>query len=113
MQSVATMKTICLLAVVISPMTLHSADMLKVLECHDAVVRDGVETLTVAKEALFGATNVDHFISKFGSKSAIWNSVTYFFGRYTLSLKVPISIDYENCKVDGATAAAASRSMRQ
>jgi hypothetical protein len=103
------MKTICLLAVVISAMNLHSGDMLKLLECHDAVVRDGVATLTVAKEieSLFGATNVDHFISKFGSKSAIWNSVTYFFGRYTLSLRVPISIDYDNCKVNGVTDAAA------
>jgi hypothetical protein len=108
-KSVPKMKTICLLAVVISTMNLHSGDMLKVLECHDAVVRDGVETLSVAKEveSLFGATNVDHFISEFGSKSAIWNSVTYFFGRYTLSLEVPISIDYENCKLNRVTGAAA------
>ncbi len=57
---------------------------------------------------MFGATNVDHFISNFGSKvhPPIWNSVTYFYGRYTLALQVPISIDYEKCGLSGATGSA-------
>src|SRR5262245_14205805 len=32
----------------------------------------------------------------------IWNSSAYFGGRYTFTLQVPISIDYESCKVNGA-----------
>ena len=85
---------------------LCSADILKELECHDKVVQDGIEKLSFAQEVnlLFRATNVDHFISNFGSKvnTPIWNSVTYFGGRYTFTLQVPISIDYENCKLNGA-----------
>src|SRR5206468_2751356 len=55
-------------------------------------------------ELLFGATNVDHFISKFGSKiqTPVWHSLTYFAGRYRLALQVPIAIDYEKCKLRGA-----------
>jgi len=101
------MKTLCSIALVLGAMNIHSADMLKVLECHDKVVRHGVETLILPKEVelLFGATNVDHFISKFGSTTVppIWNSVTYFGNRYRLSLRVPISIDYDKCRLIGAT----------
>ncbi len=103
------MKAVCLLSVMLVATNLRAADILQVLECHDKVVQHGVETLSFAKEAnlLFGVTNVDHFISSFGSKthSPVWNSVTYFSGRYTFSLQVPISIDYVNCKLNGATGA--------
>lgn len=82
-------------------MDLQSANILKELECHDNVVQHGVEILSFAKEAnaLFGSTNVDHFISSFGSAIdvPVWNSVTYFGGRYTLNIQVPIAIDYQNC----------------
>ena len=65
-----------------------------------------METLILPGEvnALFGTTNVDHFISKFGSKTQtpVWHSVTYFAGRYRLALQVPIAIDYEKCKLNGA-----------
>ena len=81
--------------------------MLDVLECHDKVVHDAITTLVFPKEveALFGATNVDHFISNFGSKSlpSIWNSVAYFDNRYRFSLRVPIAIDYDKRKLIGAT----------
>jgi hypothetical protein len=102
------MKTICWIALVLGAMNVQSADILKELECHDKVVRHGVETLILPKEfeSLFGATNVDHFISNFGSKThhaPIWNSVTYFAGRYELSLQVPIAIDYDKCRLIGAT----------
>jgi hypothetical protein len=101
------MKTIYLIAVVLGVMKLQSADILKELECHDIVVRHGVETLILPSEveSLFGATNVDHFISGFGSKThpAVWNSIAYFAGRYRLALQVPISIDYERCSLVGAT----------
>ena len=101
---------ICLLAVVLGAMSLQSADILKELECYDKVVRQGVATLVLPKEveALFGVTNVDHFISNFGSKThaPLWNSVTYFAGRYELSLQVPIAIDYDKCKLVGATSSA-------
>lgn len=102
------MKTICLIVLMLSgSVMLHSNDMLKVLECHDKVVRQGVDTLILPKEveSLFGATNVDHFISNFGSKTlpSIWNSVAYFSNRYRFSLRVPIAIDYENCKLIGAS----------
>jgi hypothetical protein len=104
------MKTICLIALILGSMNLQSADILKELECHDKVVRHGVETLILPKEVetLFGATNVDHFISSFGSKThpAVWNSVTHFAGRYRLALQVPIVIDYEKCSLIGATNAA-------
>ena len=52
----------------------------------------------------FPKRNVDHFISKFGSKTQmpVWHSVTYFAGRYRLLLQVPISIDYEKCRLNGA-----------
>src|SRR5689334_2438130 len=45
--------------------------MLDLLECHDKVVAHGAETLIFPKEvqSLFGASNVDHFISGFGSKA--------------------------------------------
>jgi len=95
------------LALVLRAMPLHSADVLKMLECHDAVVRHGVEVLIFPKEveSLFGATNVDHFISNFGSQGLpqIWNSVTYFANRYKLSLQVPVAIDYDKCRLIGAT----------
>lgn len=101
------MKTFCLIALVLGAMNVQSADILKELECHDKVVRHGVETLILPKEveSLFGATNVDHFISNFGSKThaPMWNSVTYFAGRYDLSLQVPIAIDYDKCRLIGAT----------
>ena len=104
---VVKMKTVCFLTLALGAMNLYSADILKELECHDKVVRQGVETLLLPKEVetLFGATNVDHFISNFGSKThaPIWNSVTYFAGRYELSLQVPIAIDYDKCKLIGAT----------
>jgi len=75
-------------------------DPLKELECHDKAVKNGVDTLTFPKEveALFGATNVDHFIQPF-TGAAVWNSAAYFAGRYTLELRVPIAIDYEHCRV--------------
>ena len=77
------------------------------LDCYEKVVRHGIEALILPGEvnSLFGATNVDHFISNFGSKThaPLWNSVTYFAGRYTLALQVPISIDYEKCSLNGAT----------
>jgi len=102
----AKMKTTCLLTLMLGTMNIQSADILKELECHDQVVHHGIETLIQPKEveSLFGATNVDHFISGFGSKTdmPIWNSVTYFAGRYRLGLQLPISIDYENCRVIGA-----------
>ncbi len=92
-------------------MNLHSADILRELECHDKVVRHGIETFSLAGEinSLFEATNVDHFISNFGSKTdaPIWNSVTYFAGRYILVLQVPVAIDYQNCRFNGTTGSAA------
>jgi hypothetical protein len=104
------MKTLFLLALTLGSMgsmNLYSDDILKELECHDKVVRFGVETLILPKEveSLFGTTNVDHFISNFGSKKdgPIWNSVAYFGGRYVLSLRVPIAIDYDKCQLIGAT----------
>jgi len=93
------MKTVGLACLTVVAMNLHTAEILKVLECHDRVVQHGMETLDFAREvnSLFGATNVDHFISNFESKThaPVWNSVTYFLGRYTFTLQVPISIDYE------------------
>ena len=101
------MQTLCLLTLVLGAMNLHSGDILKELECHDKVVRQGVQTLPLAKEveSLFGATNVDHFISDFDSRThfPIWNSVTYFADRYMLMLQMPIAIDYEKCLLIGAT----------
>lgn len=101
------MKTICLLILLFGASNLHAADILKELECHDQVVRHGIETLILPKEmeSLFGATNVDHFISSFGSKihTPMWNSVAYFAGRYELTLQIPILIDYEKCRLIGAT----------
>lgn len=100
-------KTIYLLAVVFGTINLVSGDILKDLECYDRVVSQGVDTLILPKEVekLFGATNVDHFISNFGSKtrSPIWKSVTYFAGRYELALEVPIVVDYDKCKLIGAS----------
>src|SRR5258708_5261659 len=104
------MKTGCLLIIALGAMNPSFAGILQELECHDKVVHHGIETFSFAAQvnSLFGATNVEHFISSFGSKThtSIWNSVTYFGGRYTLSLKVPISIDYENCRLKGATGSA-------
>src|SRR3989442_2945927 len=101
------MKTVCLLSLVLGAMNLHAADILEVLECHDKVVQHGIEKLSFAEDvnSRFGVTNVDHFISNFGSKAhtPVWNSVTYFSGRYTFALRDPISIDYENCKLNRAT----------
>ena len=97
----------CFLALMLSGTNLQSSDILKELECHDKVVLNGVETLILPREVetLFGATNVDHFISNFGSKAnaPLWNSVAYFAGRYELLLQVPILIDYEHCALLGAT----------
>lgn len=105
--NLAKMKAVLLLALGVGIMNAYSADILKELECHDKVVQHGIKTLSFAREvnSLFGPTNVDHFISNFGSKvhAPIWNSVTYFGGRYTLALQVPIAIDYEDCRLIGAT----------
>lgn len=96
-----------LLVGMFSGMDLYAADILEVLDCHDRVVRDGVESLILPKEveSLFGATNVDHFISNFGSRSfpSVWNSVAYFENRYRFTLCVPILIDYDKCTLKGAT----------
>jgi hypothetical protein len=74
----------------------NSAGVLKALDCHDQVVRHGVESLVLPKEVelLFGATNVDHFISEFRSKThiPIWNSVTYFSDRYMFTMQIPVLI---------------------
>ena len=102
---VVKMKIAWLLSLILGAMNLPAGDILEELERHDKVVQHGVETLSFAEEvnSLFGTTNVDHFISSFGSKThaPVWNSVTYFSGRYTLTLQVPISIDYENCRLSG------------
>ena len=76
---------------------------LKEFECHDEAVKHAGEILTFPKEveALFGASNVDHFIRPF-TGAAVWNSAAYFAGRYTLELRVPIEIDYEHCRVKEA-----------
>jgi len=107
----AKMKALCWLTLALGAMNLHSADILRELECHDKVVRHGIETFSLAGEinSLFEATNVDHFISNFGSKTdaPIWNSVTYFAGRYILVLQVPVAIDYQNCRFNGTTGSAA------
>jgi hypothetical protein len=85
-----------------SVMNVLSADVLQQLECHDKTVTHAVATLSYAREVehFFGTTNVDHFISTFGSKThqPIWNSLSYFEGRYKFSLRIPIEIDYENCR---------------
>jgi hypothetical protein len=103
---IPSMKTLYLLFLLLGVMNLHSADILKELDCHDKVVRQGKEALIFPKEvdSLFGATNVDHFISNFGSsnQAPIWNSVAYFAGRYELTLQVPIAIDYNECRLNGA-----------
>src|SRR4030095_13278263 len=76
------------------------------LDCYEKVVRHSIETLIFPGQvnSLFGVTNVDHLISKFGSKTQmpVWHSVTYFAGRYRLVLQVPISIDYDKCRLQGA-----------
>lgn len=103
--------TVCFFALALGTEIVHAAGILKELECHDKVVQQGVETLSFAKEAnaLFGNTNVDHFISSFGSKIdvPVWNSVTYFGGRYTLNIQVPIAIDYQKCGLIRSTGPAA------
>ena len=100
-------KCTCLALFMFWTMTAKSADILKELACHDEVVREGLRELILPLqvESLFGASNVDHFISDFGSKTEapIWNSVAYFAGRYRLSLQLPILIDYNKCKLIGAT----------
>jgi hypothetical protein len=74
--------------------------------CYEKVILHGIETLILPGEVnlLFGATNVDHFISKFGSKTQVpvWHSIVYFGGRYRLLLQVPISVDYDKGKLNGA-----------
>jgi len=101
------MKSIFSWFLIMASVSYCPANIVNELKCHDKVVRDGIETLILPKEVelLFGKEHVDHFISNFGSKTQrpIWNTVTYFSGRYVLSLRVPISIDYENCKLTGAT----------
>jgi hypothetical protein len=86
-------------------MNLSMADILQELECHDKVVQQGTNSLRFAREvnSLFGPTNVDHSISSFGSRtfSPTWDSVAYFAGRYILELQVPISIDYQKCRLIG------------
>ena len=88
-------------------MTSFSANIVDQLECHDRVVHHGLETLLVPKEieSIFGTTNVDHFISGFGSKrpAPTWNSVAYFLGRYRLTFRMPIGIDYAKCRVSTTT----------
>ena len=88
------MKKVFLSVLLVGITNLLSADMLQVLECHDKVVQDGIKNLILPKEVepLFGTSNVDHFISEFGSRRpAIWNSVAYFNGRYELTLQVAIA----------------------
>jgi hypothetical protein len=100
------MNKVIIVGLVFIAVNAYSTDIFKELECHDKVVRDGVENLILPKEveSLFGMSNVDHFISNFGSKTntPVWNSVAYFGGRYELTLQVPISIDYEKCSLNGA-----------
>lgn len=95
------MKTSYILVLTLVAIRVHAASMLEILECHDKVISNGAATLSVPKEvqSILGATNVDHFISEFGTATPVWNSVGYFEGRYTFSLKLPIKIDYEKCKV--------------
>ncbi|MEA3188669.1 MAG: hypothetical protein QOD99_2499 [Chthoniobacter sp.] len=107
------MKFLCFLLALFCTMSLQSADILSELKCHDKVVEHGVNALILPKEveAIFGAKNVDHFISNFGSKSdsPIWNSVAYFNSRYQLTLQVPVAIDYGKCRLVGATSSAIVR----
>lgn len=102
-----------LLAATLGLAKVVSSDILNDLKCHDEVVREAVKVLAFPQEveSLFGSTNVDHFISRFGNKdgAAIWNSRTSFNQRYQLSLRVPIQIDYVNCRLIGATGSATIR----
>ena len=91
-------------------MNVSCGNLVKEVQCHDKVIDHGVETFQLAKDVdlLFGGTNVDHFISNFGSKALkpVWNSQAHFGGRYTFVLQAEVDIDYQKCKLIAQTAAA-------
>lgn len=104
------MKQTFLLVLLLRAIEVHARDLVKdfekELECEDKIVRDGTQKLSLAREVnlLFGATNVDHFLASYATQAdgPSLNSITSFGGRYTLTIQIPIAIDYKNCKVKGS-----------
>lgn len=68
-----------------------------------ATVRSAAQILPEAAEIerLYG--DADHFITHFGREfpgnKKQWNTEVYFGGRYSLTMQVDVSIDYENSRV--------------
>lgn len=79
------------------------AAVFKTLECYDKVVAEGVKVLVLPTqmEALFNATNVDHFITDFTTftNDTEWQSVAYVWGRYMISMSIPIVVDHTKCTI--------------
>ena len=73
-------------------------DALKILERQDAVVRNGMGSLPLIRDVnqVFGASNVDHFISSLGDTDhkPFWNSTALFGGRSQFELQFLVVIDY-------------------
>ncbi len=91
------MRTFLLVCLVLS-FRLCADDALKILERQDAVVRNGMGSLSLIRDVnqVFGASNVDHFISSLGDEDhkPFWNSIAHFGGRYVFELQFLVVIDY-------------------
>ena len=63
--------------------------------------QNGLKVIQQAGEMqeLFGAKNVDHFITQYGfpgQETNRWNSLVSFGGRYELGMEVEVVVDYQN-----------------
>lgn len=66
---------------------------------YDSTVRSARTTLPMAVELERQYGSADHFITHYGfrtQKTNTWNTEVFFGGRYTLTMKVEIEIDYGN-----------------
>ena len=67
-------------------------------ESHENAVESGARLLpqVVEIEKLFGSTDhfITHFSPRFGKGARQWNSEVYFGGRYSLTMKADVMVDF-------------------
>lgn len=91
------MRKSLLVALLLSVLAMSCRDINYSEKGYKKAVRSGLKMIPEAKqiEELLGDS--DHFISYSGSRSVgnNWNTEVYFYGRYVLTMQVPVRMGYE------------------
>ncbi len=63
---------------------------------YQAIHKDGLKKISYASDLDAQYQQVDHFITHFGfgKQPLIWNSEAFIHDRFTLTLQIPVTVDY-------------------